>query len=292
MGSVDGAGRGVESHAATTFLRGRPRGPLAGHDHALDEQLATPDTPRLATLLGAGEAGLTDRAGPAERLGVLDVGRGLGEEDLRVVGPAGDGYAEVLDLVVERGERAARWVLRRRCGRGDRLGTRYGRGVRLRVARWCLPRLSVRPVGRSWSVPGRVVPRPLRPVLYGQTEGPRIPGLGFRGPEGADLIRNQAGSLQGSSPRKARILRSCCVRAADSPFALSIRSPAPMAAGTCLDVPCRICRRCLGRSLADDSGHDPSPRRHRWRAAWSRGTAGSRRRAGRESRPGDRSRWS
>ncbi|GHG40399.1 hypothetical protein GCM10018791_68220 [Streptomyces zaomyceticus] len=35
--------------------------------------------------------------------------------------------------------------------------------------------------------------------------------VGFRGPEGAGLIMDQTGSLQGSSPRKAHILWWCVV---------------------------------------------------------------------------------
>ncbi|GGU72165.1 hypothetical protein GCM10010275_03230 [Streptomyces litmocidini] len=35
--------------------------------------------------------------------------------------------------------------------------------------------------------------------------------MGFRGPEGAGLIMDQTGSLQGSSPRKAHIMWCCVV---------------------------------------------------------------------------------
>ncbi|GGT81911.1 hypothetical protein GCM10010272_27970 [Streptomyces lateritius] len=45
--------------------------------------------------------------------------------------------------------------------------------------------------------------------------------VGFRGPEGAGLIEDQAGSLQGSSPRKAHIVW-CCV--------VCFVKPAPVAA--------------------------------------------------------------
>ncbi|GAA2929228.1 hypothetical protein GCM10020221_26290 [Streptomyces thioluteus] len=98
-------------------------GALAGHDDALDEELAAPDAPRLATVLGAGEAGLAQRAGLAERLGVLHVRRRLGEEDLRVVAAARDRGAQVLDRVVEVGERGqgGQGVLRGD-GRGDQVG--------------------------------------------------------------------------------------------------------------------------------------------------------------------------
>src|SRR6476661_8348952 len=45
--------------------------------------------------------------------------------------------------------------------------------------------------------------------------------VGFRGPEGAGLMVNQAGSLQGSGPRKAHIVWCCFV---------CFRDPAPAAA--------------------------------------------------------------
>src|ERR1700729_2068704 len=59
---------------------------LAGHDLAPQEELAAPDAPGLIPLDRTGQAGQPARAGPAERLRVLHVIRGLGEEQLRVRG--------------------------------------------------------------------------------------------------------------------------------------------------------------------------------------------------------------
>src|SRR5699024_9564804 len=70
-------------------LAGAAAGPLAGTDHSLLEELAAPDTPRLTALEGAFEAGGPEGAVQAERLGVLDAGRGLGEPDLRLLALAG-----------------------------------------------------------------------------------------------------------------------------------------------------------------------------------------------------------
>ena len=57
---------------------------LARHDDTTDEQLASPDAPRLTPFEGTGQAALPDRAVPAERLGLLDIGRRFGEEQLRI----------------------------------------------------------------------------------------------------------------------------------------------------------------------------------------------------------------
>ena len=73
-------------------------GPLASHDGALDEQLPTPDAPRLLALEGAGEALRPCGAEPAEGLGELDVLRSLGEPELGVVVAARDGLADLLGL--------------------------------------------------------------------------------------------------------------------------------------------------------------------------------------------------
>jgi hypothetical protein len=54
----------------------------------------------------------------------------------------------------------------------------------------------VRPVGRLFRLE--------------KTEGPRIPVWDSAALEGAGLIVDQTGSLQGSSPRKAHIERCCC----------------------------------------------------------------------------------
>src|SRR5688572_479614 len=70
-------------------LAGTTARPLAGHDDAGDDELATPDAPWLTPREGLGEAPGAERAGDAQGLGGLDVGRGLGEEQVRVLGPAG-----------------------------------------------------------------------------------------------------------------------------------------------------------------------------------------------------------
>jgi hypothetical protein len=59
-------------------------GPLAGDHLALDQQLATPNAPRLTPFQGCFETGFLDRAFPAQCLGVLHISRLLGEEHLRV----------------------------------------------------------------------------------------------------------------------------------------------------------------------------------------------------------------
>src|SRR5919106_4804741 len=56
---------------------------------------------------------------------------------------------------------------------------------------------------------------------FGDKQKGRGSRMGFRGPEGAGLIGDQAGSLQGSGPRKAHIWW-CCV--------VCFRNPAPAAA--------------------------------------------------------------
>ena len=121
--------------------------PLARHDDALDEELAAPDTPRLPTLEGAGEAGGADGAVGAQGLGVLDVSRRLGEEQLRVEGPARQQRTELVDLGVPGFSR-------------------------IRVEQ----RSSVSPPNVTSELAG---------VRNGQTERPRIPLRGFRGLEGS-----------------------------------------------------------------------------------------------------------
>src|SRR3954471_24876868 len=66
------------------FLARTPTWALARDDDTTDEQLATPDTPRLATLTSAGEAGRPQRAVAAQRLRELHVVRGLREEEVGV----------------------------------------------------------------------------------------------------------------------------------------------------------------------------------------------------------------
>src|SRR5260370_16857447 len=80
------------SSAAGLGLRGRLRlarpaaGPLARHHYPVQKQFAAPDAPRLTALERAGQAGDPHLAATAERLGPLDVHRGFGEEQFRVVG--------------------------------------------------------------------------------------------------------------------------------------------------------------------------------------------------------------
>lgn len=133
----------ADGHADACAVRRRP-GRRARH-------------PRHPTaVLGPGEACLTDGTGLAQRLGVLDVGRGLGEEDLGVVGTARDSGAETVDLVVELGEGQQGVLLR--SGRRDQVG-HYGRGVRLEL------HCGVFLVCSARLVAGRL----------GKTKGPRIP---------------------------------------------------------------------------------------------------------------------
>jgi hypothetical protein len=80
-----------------------PTRPLARHDDALDQEFSTPDTPRLTTLESTGETGESDRAAGAKGLGEFDISWRLGEEQLRVIGPARKLLVEALELV-ERGE--------------------------------------------------------------------------------------------------------------------------------------------------------------------------------------------
>ncbi|GGP52735.1 hypothetical protein GCM10010278_32090 [Streptomyces melanogenes] len=82
-----------------------------------------------------------------------------------------------------------------------------------------LPRLVVGPAGRpgfGWYRDPFALSSP-----FGDKQKGRGSLVGFRGPEGACLILDQAGSLQGSSPRKAHIVW-CCV--------VCFSAPAPAAA--------------------------------------------------------------
>src|SRR3954454_6340125 len=72
--------------------------PLARDDGPLTEDLASPHAPRLLPIDRAGDARATDGAVGAQGLGVLDVSRRLGEEELRVEGPAGQQRTERVDL--------------------------------------------------------------------------------------------------------------------------------------------------------------------------------------------------
>src|SRR6266567_4290086 len=78
------SGRGYGVALART-----PTGPLARNHHTLDEQFATPHSPRLGTLKRSGQALGLQRAGRAQRLRVLDVRRRFGEEEFWRVGPTG-----------------------------------------------------------------------------------------------------------------------------------------------------------------------------------------------------------
>src|SRR5215475_8493685 len=78
--------------------------PLARDDHAVVEDLATPDTPRLAAVESTSKALDPDRAVDAERLGEFELGRRLGEPQVRIESAARDVDVH-LDLVVESGER-------------------------------------------------------------------------------------------------------------------------------------------------------------------------------------------
>ena len=75
-------------------LPGTSPRPLTRHHDAGHEQLATPDTPGLAPGQRPGQALLPDRAIAAQRLGLLDVSRGLREEQVRVRQPAGQLVAQ------------------------------------------------------------------------------------------------------------------------------------------------------------------------------------------------------
>jgi hypothetical protein len=66
-----------------------PARTLAGDHHSLEEQLSAPDAPGLTPLQGSGEADVPHGALLAQRLGVLDVGRRLGEPQVRVVDSSG-----------------------------------------------------------------------------------------------------------------------------------------------------------------------------------------------------------
>ena len=66
-------------------LAGATPGTLAGDDDPLHEELTSPDAPRLGALQRTCQAGLPDGTGPAQRLRRLDLGRQLGEPQVRRV---------------------------------------------------------------------------------------------------------------------------------------------------------------------------------------------------------------
>jgi hypothetical protein len=92
-----GDGRRTSSGASTGIRRFNPlcatRAVLAGpttpalerHDVAVTEDLATPDTTRLASLYRADQAHLARRTISAQRLGELEVGRGVSEPEIGIV---------------------------------------------------------------------------------------------------------------------------------------------------------------------------------------------------------------
>src|SRR5262249_6922514 len=83
-----GARRRSCGHLAVV-LAGTPPRTLAGDDLPAFEDLPAPDSPGLATLEGAGEAGESGPALPAVLLGLFQIGRGLGEPEIRVLDSAG-----------------------------------------------------------------------------------------------------------------------------------------------------------------------------------------------------------
>ena len=70
-------------------LAGPASRPLARDHHALEEELASPDAPRLTPFEGSVEAQRLHGAVGAEGLGVLHVRGGLGKPQLCVVDAAG-----------------------------------------------------------------------------------------------------------------------------------------------------------------------------------------------------------
>ncbi|CUR60437.1 hypothetical protein NOCA1210107 [metagenome] len=70
-------------------LAGPASRPLARDHHALEEELASPDAPRLTPFEGSVEAQRLHGAVGAENLGVLHVRGGLGKPQLCVVDAAG-----------------------------------------------------------------------------------------------------------------------------------------------------------------------------------------------------------
>src|SRR4051794_41548688 len=90
-GTFCGLVRSVADTSCGHLLAGTaPRSLARDHDAAL-EDLATPDTPGLAAVQCAGQAGRPHRAVGAETLGKLQLRRALGEPQLRVLDPARQG---------------------------------------------------------------------------------------------------------------------------------------------------------------------------------------------------------
>jgi len=167
---AEGAGlAGVSCHDGV-LARAATR-PLCGNNHALDEQLAAPDTPGLAAVLGTREAGLADRTGLAEGLWRTRRRPGTPRRRPRVVGPARDGYAESLDLVVElvRGSKGVSEGGQRRGPRGESLGGWLGSVVGPDVACWAVCTVSSFLICRSGLLAG------LRLFLSGENRRAAIP---------------------------------------------------------------------------------------------------------------------
>src|SRR3954454_8811494 len=94
-----GSVRSVAGASRRHLLAGTASRSLAGDHDAAFEDLAAPDTPRLAAVEGAGQARRPHGAVGAEALRELQLGRALGEPQLRVLdaarqGPAGRGRAQ------------------------------------------------------------------------------------------------------------------------------------------------------------------------------------------------------
>src|SRR5262249_12432690 len=87
-----GTGRDLDAQdrvPGDVFLARTATGSLARHDRPPLEDLATPDTPRLCPLQGAGQALHAQRALRAEGFGQLQLARGVGEPQVRVERAAG-----------------------------------------------------------------------------------------------------------------------------------------------------------------------------------------------------------
>src|SRR4051794_17330224 len=85
-------------------LAGTTAGPLTRDHGTTLEDLAAPDAPGLVPLDRAGEALDAQRAVPAERLGQLQLSRGVREPQVRVELPTGQVCLDV-DAHVDRGQR-------------------------------------------------------------------------------------------------------------------------------------------------------------------------------------------
>jgi len=95
-----------DSSGGLLVLARAPTRTLSGDDYSLQEQLSAPDAPGLSPLQRTGEAEIADGAVQAQRLGELDVGRRLGEPQVRVVDSARQQLVEHrVGLVVELTER-------------------------------------------------------------------------------------------------------------------------------------------------------------------------------------------